>query len=201
MVDFHIENECRAKGFAAVCGIDEAGRGPYAGPVYAAAVMLPRDCYILGLNDSKKLTAKQRERLLPVIEETAISIGIGSATVEEIDDINILQATFLAMRRAVAAMPVPPDFALVDGNQVPPGLGAPVRCVIHGDALSASIAAASVIAKVTRDRYMIEMSEKYPEYDFAHNKGYGSVAHRTAIGKYGLCEIHRKSYNYDKAIR
>ena len=166
MVDYSIENEYREKGFNIICGVDEAGRGPLAGPVYAAAVILPSDCVIEGLNDSKKLTEKKREALFDEIKEKALAYGIASADEKEIDEINILNATFLAMKRAIASLSVRPDLALIDGNQKPHTDIEEVT-VIKGDAKSMSIAAASVLAKVSRDRFMLEMDKKYPEYDFA----------------------------------
>ncbi len=195
MVDFSIENEFAAKGFKLICGIDEAGRGPLAGPVYAAAVILPEGCEIEGLNDSKKLTEKKREALFDVICEKALYWGIGSADEKEIDEINILQADFLAMRRAVEKMGVKPDLALVDGNQKPHiADGVEEVTVIKGDAKSMSIAAASILAKVSRDRYMLEMDKKYPEYEFSRHKGYGTKLHYEKIAEYGISEIHRKSF-------
>lgn len=193
MVDFKIENEYYNKQYSAVCGIDEAGRGPLAGPVYAAAVILPRDAVILGLDDSKKLTEKKREALFDVITETAIAYSIGFADEKEIDEINILQATFLAMKRAVDALSVKPDFALVDGNQ-DPKLGIDTLTVVKGDAKSMSIAAASVLAKVSRDRFMIEAAKKYPQYEFGKHKGYGTKLHYERIEQYGICDIHRKTF-------
>jgi ribonuclease HII len=195
MVDFEIEREYAAKGFKLICGIDEAGRGPLAGPVYAAAVILPDGCEIEGLNDSKKLTEKKREALFDVVKQKALYWGIGSADEKEIDEINILQATFLAMRRAVENMGVKPDLALVDGNQKPHiGDGIEEVTVIKGDAKSMSIAAASILAKVSRDRFMLEIAEKYPEYEFPKHKGYGTKLHYEKIAEYGISDIHRKSF-------
>lgn len=195
MVDFEIEKEYAAKGFSLICGIDEAGRGPLAGPVYAAAVILPDGCEIEGLNDSKKLTEKKREALFDVVRQKALYWGIGSADEKEIDEINILQATFLAMRRAVENMGVKPDLALVDGNQKPHiADGIEEVTVIKGDAKSMSIAAASILAKVSRDRFMLEISEKYPEYEFPKHKGYGTKLHYEKIAEYGISDIHRKSF-------
>lgn len=193
MVDFKIENEYYNKQYSAVCGIDEAGRGPLAGPVYAAAVILPRDAVILGLDDSKKLTEKKREALFDVITETAIAYSIGFADEKEIDELNILQATFLAMKRAVDGLSVKPDFALVDGNQNPK-LGIDTLTVVKGDAKSMSIAAASVLAKVSRDRFMLEAAKKYPQYEFGKHKGYGTKLHYERIEQYGICDIHRKTF-------
>ena len=188
-----LETELMAEGYAALCGIDEAGRGPLAGPVCAAAVMLPPGLVLPGLNDSKKLSAKRREALYDEITASALHYGIAFATVEEIEEHNILGATFLAMRRAFAQLGVTPDLALVDGNR-DPGLDAPTRCVVKGDATCADIAAASILAKVTRDRYMLQMAERYPAYGFEKHKGYGTAAHYAAIREYGPCEIHRPSF-------
>ena len=195
MVDFEIEKEYAAKGFKLICGIDEAGRGPLAGPVYAAAVILPPDCEIEGLNDSKKLTEKKREALFDVVKEKALYWGIGFADEKEIDEINILQATFLAMRRAAENMGVKPDLALIDGNQKPhinPDISEVT--VIKGDAKSMSIAAASILAKVSRDRFMLEMADKYPQYEFEKHKRYGTKLHYEKIAEYGISDIHRKSF-------
>ena len=193
MVDYSIENEYREKGFNIICGVDEAGRGPLAGPVYAAAVILPSDCVIEGLNDSKKLTEKKREALFDEIKEKALAYGIASADEKEIDEINILNATFLAMKRAIASLSVRPDLALIDGNQKPHTDIEEVT-VIKGDAKSMSIAAASVLAKVSRDRFMLEMAEKYPQYEFARHKGYGTKLHYEKIAQYGVCDIHRLTF-------
>ena len=193
MVDYSIENEYREKGFNIICGVDEAGRGPLAGPVYAAAVILPSDCVIEGLNDSKKLTEKKREALFDEIKEKALAYGIASADEQEIDEINIVTATFLAMKRAIASLSVRPDLALIDGNQKPHTDIEEVT-VIKGDAKSMSIAAASVLAKVSRDRFMLEMAEKYPQYEFARHKGYGTKLHYEKIAQYGVCDIHRRTF-------
>lgn len=193
MVDYSIENEYREKGFNIICGVDEAGRGPLAGPVYAAAVILPSNCVIEGLNDSKKLTEKKREALFDEIKEKALAYGIASADEKEIDEINILNATFLAMKRAIASLSVRPDLALIDGNQKPHTDIEEVT-VIKGDAKSMSIAAASVLAKVSRDRFMLEMAEKYPQYEFARHKGYGTKLHYEKIAQYGVCDIHRRTF-------
>lgn len=193
MVDYSIENEYREKGFDIICGVDEAGRGPLAGPVYAAAVILPSDCVIEGLNDSKKLTEKKREKLFDEIKEKALAYGIASADEKEIDEINILNATFLAMKRAINSLSVKPDLALIDGNQKPHTDIEEVT-VIKGDAKSMSIAAASVLAKVSRDRFMLEMAEKYPQYEFARHKGYGTKLHYEKIAQYGVCDIHRRTF-------
>ncbi len=193
MVDYSIENEYKARGYNIICGIDEAGRGPLAGPVYAAAVILPPDCVIDGLNDSKKLTEKKRERLFDEIKEKALAYGIASADEKEIDEINILNATFLAMKRAVDSLSVKPDLALVDGNQKP-HTGIEEVTVVKGDAKSMSIAAASVLAKVSRDRFMLETAKEYPQYEFERHKGYGTKLHYEKIAQYGVCEIHRRTF-------
>ena len=193
MVDYSIENEYKAQGYNIICGIDEAGRGPLAGPVYAAAVILPPDCVIDGLNDSKKLTEKKRERLFDEIKEKALAYGIASADEKEIDEINILNATFLAMKRAVDSLSVKPDLALIDGNQKP-HTGIEEVTVVKGDAKSMSIAAASVLAKVSRDRFMLETAKKYPQYEFERHKGYGTKLHYEKISQYGVCEIHRRTF-------
>lgn len=194
MVDFSIESEYIHNGCSVVCGVDEAGRGPLAGPVYAAAAILRPETKILGLDDSKKLTEKKREALFPVITEQALSYGIGFATAEEIDEINILQATFLAMRRAVANLSVTPDLLLIDGNQKPhTGLCEEIT-VIKGDAKSMSIAAASVLAKVSRDRYMLNLAEQYPQYAFEKHKGYGTKLHYEKIAQHGISPVHRRSF-------
>lgn len=190
---WEIEDAQYAAGFRTICGIDEAGRGPLAGPVCAAAVILPPHCVIPGLNDSKKLSDKRRRELFPVICEKALAYGIAFATGQEIDEINILQATFLAMERALAQLKVRPDLALIDGNREK-DFGLPVKTVIRGDSLSANIAAASVLAKVTRDDYMVQQAEKYPQYGFEIHKGYGTRAHYDALEQYGACPIHRRSF-------
>ncbi len=178
-----------------ICGIDEAGRGPYAGPVVAAAVILPKDCEILYLNDSKKLSEKRRETLFDEIMEKAVSVGVGIIGPDVIDEINILEADYEAMRVAVSKLSVKPDVLLNDAVIIP-GIDEDIiqEKIIHGDALSVSIAAASVIAKVTRDRIMVEYDKIYPEYGFAKHKGYGTAAHEAAIREYGLCPIHRRSF-------
>lgn len=177
-----------------ICGIDEAGRGPLFGPVYAAAVILPPECEIKGLDDSKKLTEKKREALYDIITEKALVYGIGSVSAREIDEINILNATYLAMCRAVAAMPVQPDYALIDGNRMPPALTVTGETVVKGDAKSASIAAASILAKVSRDRLLYEMDLKYPQYCLKRHKGYPTAAHYDAIKTYGILNEHRKTF-------
>lgn len=192
-MDYSYEKFAMKKGFQVVCGIDEAGRGPLAGPVYAAAVVLPMDLEIDGLNDSKKLTEKKREVLFDIICKKAISYSIGIATEEEIDEINILNATFLAMRRAVDGLSVKPDYALIDGNQHP-GLLIPDETVVKGDGKSMSIAAASILAKVSRDRFMLDIAKKYPEYCFEKHKGYGTKLHYEMIEKHGVSPVHRRSF-------
>ena len=176
-----------------ICGVDEAGRGPLAGPVCAAAVILPKHLQIPGLTESKKLSDKKRRELFPLIQEQAIAYGIGLASETEIDEINILQATFLAMSRALAQLSVKPDLALIDGNRET-DFGVPCKTAIKGDSLSANIAAASILAKVTRDRFMLEMDEKYPQYGFATHKGYGTRAHYAALREFGPCPIHRRTF-------
>ncbi len=188
-----IEDEIYAQGYTCVCGIDEAGRGPLAGPVCAAAVILPRGLEIPGLDDSKKLTDKRRRELMPIIKEQAIAYGIGFASHEEIDEINILQATFLAMGRALAQLLVRPDFTLIDGNREK-DFGLPVKTVVKGDSLSASIAAASILAKVTRDDLMEAEALKYPQYRFEVHKGYGTKAHYAALTEHGPSPIHRMTF-------
>jgi len=187
------EKEAFADGFQLVCGVDEAGRGPLAGPVCAAAVILPPELVIPGLNDSKKLTDKKRRELCSVITAEAVSYGIAFATVEEIEEYNILGATFLAMNRAIAQLVPQPGLALIDGNRST-GITVPSRCVVGGDGKCADIAAASVLAKVTRDRYMRDMAQTYPQYGFEKHKGYGTAAHYAAIREYGACPIHRPSF-------
>ena len=188
-----IEDELYADGIVTICGVDEAGRGPLAGPVCAAAVILPKHLYIPGLDDSKKLTDKRRRELMPIIKEQAIAYGIGMASHEEIDKINILQATFLAMQRAIDQLKVKADFALIDGNREK-DFGLPVKTIVKGDSLSANIAAASVLAKVTRDDLMDEMAKVYPQYGFEIHKGYGTKAHYEALRTYGHCPIHRRTF-------
>ncbi len=193
MPNFDFENEKYAAGYTAVCGCDEAGRGPLCGPVVAAAVILPRDCEIEGLNDSKKLTEKKREALFEVIKEKAVAYAIAEASPAEIDEINILNASMLAMRRAVEALPHPADFALIDGN-CSRGFNIPTETVVKGDAKSASIAAASILAKVTRDRGCIELDREYPEYGIAKHKGYPTKDHMDAVRKYGVAPIYRRTF-------
>ena len=188
-----IEQSHFDRGVQIICGVDEAGRGPLAGPVCAAAVILPANVEIPGLNDSKKLSDKRRRELYPIIKEKAIAYGIAFADHKEIDEINILQATYLAMERAIKQLSVKPELALIDGNRAK-DFGVPVETVVHGDSLSASIAAASVLAKVTRDDYMLEMANTYPGYDFEIHKGYGTKAHYAALTKLGASPIHRMSF-------
>ena len=190
---WEIENSLYSNGFKAICGVDEAGRGPLAGPVCAAAVILPKGLEIPGLNDSKKLTDKKRRELFPVIKEQAIAYGIGFASHEEIDEINILQATFLAMQRAIDQLEGKADFALIDGNREK-DFGLPMRTVVKGDSLSANIAAASVLAKVSRDTLMEELAKEYPEYGFEVHKGYGTKAHYAALTEHGSSPIHRRTF-------
>ncbi len=190
---WEIEREIIASGVSPLCGVDEAGRGPLAGPVCAAAVILPAGLEIAGLNDSKKLSEAKREALYGEITDKAISYGIAFASVEEIEDKNILGATFLAMNRAIAQLDPAPALALVDGNRNT-GIETASRCIVDGDAKCASIAAASILAKVTRDRYMLEMAQRYPQYGFEKHKGYGTKAHYAAIREFGPCAIHRPSF-------
>ena len=190
---WEIENSFYSDEIQVICGVDEAGRGPLAGPVCAAAVILPKGLEIPGLTDSKKLTDKKRRELFPVIQEQALAYGIGFATEKEIDEINILQATFLAMQRALEQLNIKPDLALIDGNREK-DFGLPVKTVVKGDSLSANIAAASILAKVTRDNLMQEMAETYPQYGFEIHKGYGTKAHYAALREYGACPIHRMSF-------
>ena len=187
------EKEAIAKGYNSICGVDEAGRGPLAGPVCAAAVILPKGEIIEGVNDSKKLTEKKREALYDVIKEKAVAYSIAFATVEEIEEMNILNATMLAMKRAVEGLSLPADYAMIDGNKLP-DLNIPAEYVIKGDANSMSIAAASILAKVTRDRLCADYEKEYPQYGFAKHKGYGTKLHREMILKYGPCKIHRMSF-------
>lgn len=190
---WEIEDSFFEKGIKLICGVDEAGRGPLAGPVCAAAVILPPHIELSGLNDSKKLTDKKRRELYPQIMEQAVAYGIGMASHEEIDQINILQATYLAMERALAQLPVKPELALIDGNRAK-DFGIPTQTVIRGDSLSASIAAASILAKVTRDDLMLKLAEEYPQYAFDVHKGYGTKAHYDALRQHGASPIHRMSF-------
>lgn len=179
--------------FGHICGVDEVGRGPFAGPVVAAAVILPKDCSILYINDSKKLSPKKREELYPCIMEQAVSVGIGMASPQRIDEINILQATYEAMREAVSKLSVKPNILLNDAVTIPQ-IDMPQVPIVKGDAISISIAAASIIAKVTRDRIMVEYDKQYPQYHFAENKGYGAQVHIAALKQYGATPIHRKTF-------
>ena len=190
---WEIEDSYFEKGIKLICGVDEAGRGPLAGPVCAAAVILPTHVEITGLNDSKKLTDKRRRELFPIIKEQAIAYGIGLASHEEIDEINILQATYLAMERALAQLSVKPELALIDGNRAK-DFGLPVETVVKGDSRSASIAAASILAKVTRDDLMLSAAEEYPQYQFDVHKGYGTKAHYSALTEHGPSPIHRMTF-------
>lgn len=187
------EKEALAKGYKSVCGVDEAGRGPLAGPVCAAAVILPEGIIIDGVNDSKKLSEKKRESLFDVIREQALSYSIAYATVDEIEEINILNATMLAMRRAIDGLDIKADYAMIDGNKIPP-IDIDAECIVKGDAKSMSIACASILAKVSRDRLLYKYAEEYPMYGFDKHKGYGTKVHREAILKYGPCPYHRKSF-------
>ncbi|MBQ9411683.1 MAG: ribonuclease HII [Oscillospiraceae bacterium] len=190
---WEMERELASRGIAPVCGVDEAGRGPLAGPVCAAAVLLPTGFVIPGLNDSKKLSERRREALYDAITDAAVSFGVAFATVEEIEEKNILGATFLAMNRAIALLDPAPALALIDGNQNR-GIASPSQCVVRGDARCASVAAASILAKVTRDRYMREMDGRYPGYGFAVHKGYGTAAHYAALRALGPSPIHRPTF-------
>ena len=190
---WEIEDQYLSQGLQFICGVDEAGRGPLAGPVCAAAVILPPHIEIPGLDDSKKLSDKRRRELFPVIKEMALAYGISFVDHEQIDKINILQATLLAMEQAIAQLAVKPELALIDGNREK-DFGVPVKTVVHGDSLSASIAAASVLAKVARDDYMLKMAEQYPQYGFEIHKGYGTKAHYAALQAHGISPIHRTSF-------
>lgn len=190
---WELENEIYDSGVSFICGVDEAGRGPLAGPVCAAAVILPRNIEIAGLNDSKKLCEKNREKLYDEICEKAVSFGIAFASVEEIEELNILNAAMLAMNRAIAQLDPQPELALIDGNRSS-AIEINSRCVVKGDAKCADIAASSILAKVTRDRYMLKMAQKYPEYHFERHKGYGTKLHYEVLREYGPCEIHRPSF-------
>ena len=194
MTLYEFDKSMRGEGYSLIAGVDEAGRGPLAGPVFAAAVILDPDRPVDGINDSKKLTAAKRERLFGEIQDRAAAYAVASASVEEIEALNILGATFLAMRRAVEALPVRPQRLLIDGNRLPQGLDIPAEAIVKGDALSASIAAASILAKVSRDRVMIEYDGRYPAYGFAKHKGYGTAEHIEALRKWGPCPIHRGSF-------
>ena len=189
----YYENLYGKSGEKIVCGVDEAGRGPLAGRVYAAAVIMPRSLVIDGVNDSKKLSEKKREALFDKITESALCYSIAWASEKEIDEINILQATYLAMKRAVEGLKIGPDMILVDGNRLP-NFGIPAEAIVKGDSLSHSIACASILAKVSRDRYICAEAEKYPEYSFEKHKGYGTKIHVEALKKYGPSPIHRKTF-------
>ena len=190
---FLYENQLAQQGYSSICGVDEAGRGPLAGPVCAAAVILKPNDIIEGVNDSKKLTEKKREALFDIIKEKAISYSNAFATVEEIEEINILNATMLAMKRAVEGLDVPSDYAIIDGNKTP-NLNIPCESIVKGDAKSMSIAAASILAKVSRDRLLLEYAKQYPEYGFEKHKGYGTKVHTQAIREFGPCPVHRMSF-------
>ena len=190
---WEIERELHSQGVGLICGVDEAGRGPLAGPVCAAAVILPAETDLPGLNDSKKLSEKKREQLFPEIQRIALAWSVAFATVEEIEERNILGATMLAMNRAIAGLSLKPELALIDGNRNKE-IEMPSRCVVHGDARCASIAAASILAKVSRDRLMVELSREYPQYGFEQHKGYGTRAHYEALREYGPCPAHRPSF-------
>ncbi len=193
-MDYSYEEKVLNAGYKLVCGIDEAGRGPLAGPVYAAAVVLPLGLEIEGLNDSKKLSEKKREQLFDVICEKAVDYSIGIATEQEIDEINILNATFLAMHRAVEGLKTKPDYALIDGNQYPRIPFVTEETVVKGDAKSMSIAAASILAKVSRDRFMLQKAKEYPQYQFEKHKGYGTKLHYEMLKEFGPSPIHRMSF-------
>ena len=190
---WEIERSCRARGITMVCGADEAGAGPLAGPVYAAAVILPPELEIKGLNDSKKLSEKRREQLFPVIQEKAVAWAVAWVDEKEIDEINILNARLLAMQRAIEQLSPAAEYALIDGNR-DAGITIPHETVVKGDSRSASIAAASILAKVSRDRYMVEMAQQYPQYEFEHHKGYPTKRHYELLRQYGPCPIHRRSF-------
>ncbi len=193
MPDYSLEKEYSDKGYKVICGVDEAGRGPLCGPVFAAACVLPEGLYIEGLNDSKKLSEKKREQLFDIIKENAVAYCIASASVEEIDEMNILEADLLAMRRAIDGLSVKADFALIDGN-INRGFNIDTAAIIKGDAISMSIAAASILAKVARDRICIDLDAKYPQYKIAKHKGYGTKEHKAALFEYGPSPIHRKQF-------
>lgn len=190
---WEIERELHKEGVGPICGVDEAGRGPLAGPVCAAAVILPPEAELPGLNDSKKLSEKKREQLFPEIQRLALAWSVAFASVEEIEERNILGATMLAMNRAISGLSLRPELALIDGNRNRE-IQVPSRCVVHGDARCASIAAASILAKVSRDRLMVELAREYPQYGFEQHKGYGTKAHYAALREYGPCPAHRPSF-------
>lgn len=194
MPDYEYEKAAVSSGFNTICGVDEAGRGPLAGPVCAAAVILPEDTVIEGLDDSKKLSEKKRERLYDEITEKAVAYCVAYGTLEEIESVNILEATFIAMNRAIDGLKVKPDFAIIDGNRVPKGIKIPCATLVKGDSKSMSVAAASILAKVTRDRLMLTYDEKYPQYNFKKHKGYGTKEHTELLNQYGPSPIHRLSF-------
>lgn len=194
MPDYEYEKAAVSSGFNTICGVDEAGRGPLAGPVCAAAVILPEDTVIEGLDDSKKLSEKKRERLYDEIIEKAVAYCVAYGTLEEIESVNILEATFIAMNRAIDGLKVKPDFAIIDGNRVPKGIKIPCATLVKGDSKSMSVAAASILAKVTRDRLMLTYDEKYPQYNFKKHKGYGTKEHTELLKQYGPSPIHRLSF-------
>ena len=193
MLEYTLETELLENGYTYVCGVDEAGRGPLCGPVVAAAVILPTGLYIEGLNDSKKLTEKKREKLFDEICESALAYAIAEGSVEQINQTNILEATLFAMRKAINSLPIPADFALIDGN-ISRDFPIPARAVVHGDAISPSIAAASILAKVTRDRMCVELDRQYPQYGIIKHKGYGTKEHMEALRTYGPAPIHRTKF-------
>ena len=193
MPDFSYENNLKLKGFKLVCGVDEAGRGPLAGPVYAAACILPSDIVIEGLNDSKKISEKKREALYDIIIENAVDYCVATASVEEIEEFNILNATYLAMTRAVQCLKAV-DYCLIDGNRIPPQLMGNSEAVVKGDSKSFSISAASILAKVSRDRYLLELDKEYPMYNYKKHKGYGTKENMDLIRQYGVSQVHRKSF-------
>ena len=190
---WEIEHTLFQKGYSLVAGVDEAGRGPLADEVYAAAVILPPDICIEGLNDSKKISEKKREKLFEEIKEVALSYAVATASVDEIDRFNIRNATYMAMNRAIEALGIKPDYVIVDGDNIKECV-LPHECIVKGDSKSLSIAAASILAKVSRDRHMLQMAEKYPQYGFEKHKGYGTKAHIEALKEFGPCEIHRKTF-------
>lgn len=194
MPSYEYETAAKNEGFQLVCGVDEAGRGPLAGPVCAAAVILPDGLLIEGLNDSKKISEKKREQLFDIIKKKALSYSVAMASVEEIEQYNILNATFLAMNRAIEGLSVTADYALIDGNRLPKNIKIPAKTIVKGDALSCSIAAASVLAKVTRDRYMTSLPPEYDVYEFKKHKGYGTKLHVEKLLEYGPSDIHRPSF-------
>lgn len=192
-MDYQYEINAKSNGYKAVCGVDEAGRGPLAGPVFAAAVILPENCEIEGLNDSKKLSEKKREALFDIIKEKAISWSVASVDEKVIDEINILQATYLAMKNAIEGLDVPADYALIDGNRMPP-IKIDGETIVKGDAKSMSVAAASILAKVSRDRFMLELDKQYPQYQFAKHKGYGTKLHYEMLTEHGISPCHRITF-------